>query len=108
MYRDRHTDMQICIDTHTNNNTDRQTYIHAHRQANTHYTNKQLGAWWDWWLIGRFDAFRPKCRGSESRSRRYVGTLGKSFTRSCVWRFGVKLRAVSGVPPSSSGLEEAL
>ena len=39
-------------------------------------------------------------------------TLVKSFTRSCLWRFGVKLRhsirAVSGAPLSSSELEEAL
>jgi len=38
--------------------------------------------------------------------------LGKSFIRSCLWRFGVKLqhsnRAVSGTPLSSSGREEAL
>ena len=65
-----------------------------------------------WWLIGRFDAVRPKGRGFESRSGRHVGTLGKSRTRSCLWRFGVKLRrslrAVSGALPSSSGLEEAL
>src|SRR6218665_3613978 len=30
----------------------------------------------------------------------YIGTLGKSFTHSCLWRFGVKfrhrIRAVSG------------
>ena len=43
---------------------------------------------------------------------RHVGTLGKSFTHSCLWRFGVKLRhsirAVSGAPLSNSGLEEAL
>jgi len=35
--------------------------------------------------------------------------LGKSFARSCLWRFGVKLRpnfhAVLGAPLSSSGLE---
>ena len=41
-----------------------------------------------------------------------LGTLGKSFTRSCLWRLGVKLRhiirAVLEVPQSSSGLEEAL
>jgi len=28
----------------------------------------------------------------DSRSIRHVGTLGKSFTHSCLWRFGVKLR----------------
>src|SRR6218665_1823858 len=70
---------------------------------------KERGAWW---LIGRFVAFRPKGRGFESRSSRHTGTLGKSFTRSCLWRFGVKLRhsirAESGAPLSSSGLEEAL
>jgi len=42
----------------------------------------------------------------------YVGTLDKSLTRSCLRHFGVKLQhricAVSGAPPSSSGLEEAL
>src|SRR6218665_241468 len=36
-----------------------------------------------WWLIGRFIAFRPKSRGFESRSSRQVGTLGKSYNRSC-------------------------
>jgi len=42
----------------------------------------------------------------------HVGILGKSFTRSCLWRFGVKpqhsICAVSGAPLSSSGLGEAL
>ena len=65
-----------------------------------------------WWLIGRFAAFRLKGRGFESHSDRHVGTLGKFFTCSCLWRFGVKLRhsirAVSGAPLSSNGLEEAL
>ena len=63
-------------------------------------------------LVGWVDAFRPKGRGFESRSSRHIGTLGKSFTRSCLWRLGVKLqhsiRVVSGAPLSSSGLEEAL
>ncbi len=68
---------------------------------------------WAWWSIGRFDTFlRPRGRMFESRSRRYIGTLGKSFTHSCSRRFGVKfrysIRAVSGAPLSSSGLEEAL
>ena len=65
-----------------------------------------------WWLIGRFEGFRPKGPGFESRSSRRVETLGKSFTHNCLWRFGVKLRhsirAVSGVPLSSGTLEEAL
>ena len=64
------------------------------------------------WRIGRVDAFRLKGYGFDSRSSRHVGTLGKCFTSSCVWRFGVKLRhsirAVSGAPLSSSGLEETL
>ena len=38
----------------------------------------------------------------------YIGTLAKSYTRSCMLRFGVKPRhsisAVSGTPLSSSGL----
>ena len=71
-------------------------------------TRPNCGAWW---LIGRFVAFRPKGRGFESSSSCHVGTLDKSFTRSCLWCFGAKLqhsiRAVSGAPLSSSGLEEA-
>src|SRR6218665_1954848 len=59
-------------------------------------------------LIGRFCVFRPKGRGFESRSNRHVGTLDKYFTRSCLWRFGAKLRngilGVSGAPLSCSGL----
>ena len=61
------------------------------------------------WRIGRVDAFSPKGHGFDSHSSRHIGTLGKSFTHSC---FGVKfrhsIRAVSGEPLSSSGLEEAL
>src|SRR6218665_3323113 len=45
-----------------------------------------------WWLIGRVDICRPEGRGCKSRSSRHVGTLGKSFTHSRLWRFGVKLR----------------
>ena len=67
-----------------------------------------------WWRIGWFVAFGPKGRGFESRSSRHVGILGKSITRCCLWRFGVKLRhsrpirAVSGALLISGGLEEAL
>src|SRR6218665_685928 len=43
-----------------------------------------------WWLIHRVDTCRPMGRGLESR--RHVGSLGKSFIRSCLWRVGVKLR----------------
>ena len=71
--------------------------------------NHLVGAWL---LIDRFVAFRLKGRGFKSRSNRHVGALGKSFTRSCLWLFGVKLRHsirdVSEKPLSSSGLEEAL
>src|SRR6218665_1545787 len=56
--------------------------------------------------------FQPEGSGFDSRSSRHVGTLGKSLTHSCLWRFGVKLRhsirAVSGALLSRSGLEEAL
>ena len=34
--------------------------------------------------LGRDDAFRPEGRGFESISSRRVGTLGKSFTYSCL------------------------
>src|SRR6218665_580547 len=68
-----------------------------------------------WWLIGTFVAFCPKghkVRRFESCSGRHVGTLGKSFTSSCPWLFGVKLRhsirVVSGAPLSSGGIEEVL
>ena len=45
-----------------------------------------------WRLIGRFVTFHQESRGFESCSSRHVETLGKSFTYSCLWRFGVKLR----------------
>ena len=74
--------------------------------------NKFCGLGGHWWHIGRFDAFRLKGRWFESCSSRHVRTLGKYFTRSCLWRFDVKLRhsicAVSGALMISSGLEEAL
>src|SRR6218665_118934 len=54
--------------------------------------------------VGRIVAFRLKGHGF----------VGKSFTRSCLCHFGMKLqldqhsiRAVSGAPLSSSRLEEA-
>ena len=50
--------------------------------------------------------------GFDSCSSRHAGTLGKFLTHNYLWRFGVKLRhsirAVSGAPLSSSGLEEVL
>src|SRR6218665_1178458 len=64
------------------------------------------------WRIGRVVTLRPKGCGFESRSSRHVVTLGKSFTRSCLLCFSVKLRhsicAVLGAPMSSRGFEEAL
>src|SRR6218665_1266315 len=50
--------------------------------------------------------------GFDSHSSHHVGTLGKSLTHSCLWRFSVKFRhsicAVSGALLSRSGLEEVL
>ena len=47
-----------------------------------------------------------------SHSCRHIVTLGKSFTCSCLWRFGTKprhsIRAMLRVPLSTSGLEEEL
>src|SRR6218665_2058881 len=40
------------------------------------------------WSIGRVDAFHPKVQEFDSRFSRHVGTLGKSFTHSCLWCFG--------------------
>ena len=65
-----------------------------------------------WWRFDRVDAFRPKGHGFDSRSSHQVGTLGRFLAHNCLWRFGVKLwrsiRAVSGAPLGSSGLEEEL
>ena len=78
------------------------------------YNNQMQYKCGAWWLIGRIDAFRPEGRGFKSHSRRHAATLGKSFTRSCLWGLGLKLRhsrpirAVSGAALSSSELEEAL
>src|SRR6218665_2528417 len=108
-------------------NTDLQTYIHTYNInirficdnmqdtctcTNAHVRVLMHVPFGAWWLIGRYVAFRPKGRGFESCSSRNVGTLGKSFTHSCLWRFGVKhwhsIRAVFEAPLSSSGLEEML
>jgi len=37
-----------------------------------------------WWRLGWVDYFQPEGRGFDSRSSRHVGTLGKSFTCSCL------------------------
>src|SRR6218665_3150919 len=96
----------------TEQQQEQRVYTVDNRDSNSRYKADNLYESGAWWLIGRFVAFRPKGRGFESRSSRHVGTLGKSLTRSCLWRFGVKLRYsirdVSGAPMNSSGLEEAL
>src|SRR6218665_1998027 len=57
-------------------------YIHTHTHtAGLHGDSGEQVSCGTWWLTDRFDAFRPKGRGFESRSSRHVGTLGKSFTR---------------------------
>jgi len=66
---------------------------------------------WAWWHVGRFYTLYPKGRGFKSRSRRHVGTLGKSFTQLPVALRRETLTQypyVSGVPLSSGGLEEVL
>ena len=65
-----------------------------------------------WWLGGMFDALGPEGHRFESQSSHHIGTLGKSFTLSCLWCFGMKfrhsIRAVLGAPLSSSRLQEVL
>jgi len=81
--------------------------VHTHPFLECHWA--MIGACAAWWLIGRFVPFVRTVVGSESHCSHHVGTLGKSFTCSCLWRFGVKLRhsirAVSGAPLSSSAVE---
>ena len=50
------------------------------------YNLNYCGAWWP---IGRVNAFCQKGHEFDSRSSRHVGTLGKSFTHSGLWCFGV-------------------
>ena len=45
-----------------------------------------------WSLGGKFGALSPEGRRFESHASRHVGTLGKFFTLSCLFRFGMKLR----------------
>ena len=63
-------------------------------------------------LWGVDGALGPKGHEVDSRYNRCVGALGKSFTHSCLWRFGVKfrqsIRGMLGAPLSNSGLVEAL
>ena len=49
-----------------------------------------------WWRIGRV-GFQPEGRGFDPCSNRHIGTLGKSFTCSCLCASAwVRLRAVVG------------
>src|SRR6218665_3103351 len=41
------------------------------------------------WFSGTFGALRPEGRRFESYSMRHVGTLGISFTHSCLWGFSM-------------------
>ena len=62
-----------------------------------------------WWRIGWVDDFQPDGRGFDSRSSRHVGTLGKSFTYSCLcasaWNSDTVSVLQSEAPLSSRGLE---
>ena len=40
-------------------------------------------------VVVQFGGLRPEGRTFESHSSHHVGTIGKSFTRSCLWRLGV-------------------
>src|SRR6218665_1924566 len=67
-----------------------------------------------WRLSGKVGAFRPGGRRFESHPSRPFGTLGKSFTHSCLWCFVVltphSINAVvenACVYRPSSGLDEA-
>ena len=42
-----------------------------------------------WWLSGKVSALRPEGCRLESHSSRHLGILVKSFTHSCLKRFGV-------------------
>jgi len=53
------------------------------RRRNTRHTHY----WYTcgmWWRLGWDDDFQPEGCGSDSRSTRHVGTLGKFFTCSCL------------------------
>ena len=84
------------------------TYLSSHSIA---YRSSSSGCG-TWWRIGWVDSFELEGRGFDSCSSHHVGTLGKSLTHSCLWRFGVKLwhsiRAVLRALLSRNGLEEAL
>jgi len=38
-----------------------------------------------WWLIGKFGALPSQGRNFEPQSGSHLGTLGKSFTRNCLY-----------------------
>src|SRR6218665_345366 len=66
--------------------TQKRKYLNAIRSEWTPDSRKVCGAWW---LSSKCSAFRPEGRRFKSHSGRYVGTLGKSFTHSCLQRFGM-------------------
>jgi len=84
-------------------------YTSTYSELNRCCLNQQLHRLLSWLLQL---AGLPICQLETIHSSRHVGTLGKSLTHSCLWRFGVKLRrsihAVSGALLSRSGLEEVL
>src|SRR6218665_750612 len=47
-------------------------------------SREERDIWGARWLNGKFSAVGPEGHRFESRSGRYVGTLGKSFTQSCL------------------------
>src|SRR6218665_887058 len=107
----RHTKPSVYFSN--NNNNPKLVYgKRQHRGSHKVSLNTGIPVCGEWWLIGRVDAYFSKGREFDSRSSRHVGTLGKSFARSCRRCFGVKLRhsirAMFGAPLDSSGLEEAL
>jgi len=52
--------------------------------ATLHRGRVASGTCGTWWRLGSDDDFQPEGRGFDSRSSRHAGTLGKSFTCSCL------------------------
>ena len=75
--------------------TDRRTDRHADTERKDDIDYRHHDNFGACRRIGWFDTFQPEGRGFESRSIRHVGTLDKSFTRSCLWRLGIKPGRVS-------------
>src|SRR6218665_253388 len=43
------------------------------------------GSYGEWWLSGKFSALHPQGRRFEPHSSHHIGTLGKSFSHSCLY-----------------------